>query len=190
MRATRGLAIALAVSLGARAAVGVEPVDLLFDTAHLRNVEIGETLSYAHRLTSPRSSATTRLLLIKRDDDASSLVFDADGAARETAFDGLSGNPVLMFMLEQAVRITAQNTGGSPHYLRNRMRGALRSGLARSDGGLVMRPFADDPNRARLGPFADLTLAFEIDAATPGMLRRLSARTPDGLYAEEIVLDP
>jgi hypothetical protein len=197
MNITRRLLSAILLTFAAAPTLGAEPqpapLDLLFETPHLEAVAAGETLSYRHaRTVAPefraRPGGETRMALTKRGPRASTLVIDVDGAARSVDFDGPPGNPLLMYMLEQVVRTTAQATGGSPFYLRNRMKDALRDGLEAEGESLTMRPFAADPNRAQLGPFADLTVEFVVDRESPGMLRRLAARTDDGRYVEEIAL--
>ena len=95
-----------------------------------------------------------------------------------------------MVLLENAVRTTSRATGGSPFYLRNRVKEALRDRLSAEGGAFSTKPFADDAaHRAQLGPFADLELRFVVDEAAPGMLTALAARTPDGTYVEEFTLD-
>jgi hypothetical protein len=53
---------------------------------------------------------------------------------------------------------------------------------------VVLRPFADDPNRARMGAFADLELSVTMSEAVPGWYHSLLAATPDGAYRAETVL--
>ena len=95
-------------------------------------------------------------------------------------FPSGGANPVLLYFLESAVRDLAAATGGNPFYLRNRMREALvAAGLGpdASPREIAIQPFVADRNRARLGPFADLTLRLRFDAADPGRLLELSADT-------------
>lgn len=102
------------------------------------------------------------------------------------------GDPVLTFFLEQTSRDVAALTGGSAHYIRNRMKDALFRGgeIARSDDGLTatFQPFAEDPNADRMGGFQSLTLTFVMaDPAQP--IRELSAETAtEPGYANRLVL--
>lgn len=90
------------------------------------------------------------------------------------------GDPTLTFFLESVARDMAALTGGSPFYIRNRFKDALFRGgeVARVDGLRVaaFRPFADDPNRARMLGFEDLTLRFVLDEPERPILR-LEAET-------------
>lgn len=77
------------------------------------------------------------------------------------------GDPTVIFFLENVARDMAAVTGGSPFYIRNRMKDALfRGGEIRAEDGrqiAVFRPFVDDPNKARMAGFDQLELAFTID---------------------------
>ncbi|MFD1914400.1 hypothetical protein [Halodurantibacterium flavum] len=97
------------------------------------------------------------------------------------------GNPALLFFLETVVRRMAEETGGSPFYIRNRIREALVADttplpepLPAGRTEIVVAPFANDPNRDRMGWFADLRLGFTLDEAAPLPLVRLSADTGAG----------
>lgn len=80
------------------------------------------------------------------------------------------GDPVLTFFLEQTARDMAGLTGGSPFYIRNRLKDALfRGGEITHEGATAtatFRPFADDPNAARMQGFQTLTLTFVMDNPT------------------------
>lgn len=77
------------------------------------------------------------------------------------------GDPVLTFFLEQTARDMARLTGGSPFYIRNRIKDALFQGgtITQADTGSVasFQPFAADPNAGRMGGFQTLTLTFVLD---------------------------
>lgn len=94
-----------------------------------------------------------------------------------------SAHPAVMFFLESTVRHMAEATGGSPFYIRNRIRDAL----ARAPLDVPVTPFADDPNRARMGDFAALTLTFRTKGA---QVVQLSAdtKTGSGGYHESLTL--
>ncbi|CAM3225183.1 hypothetical protein PANO111632_08995 [Paracoccus nototheniae] len=102
------------------------------------------------------------------------------------------GDPVLTFFLEQTSRDVAALTGGSAHYIRNRMKDALFRGgeIAQGDDGLTatFQPFAEDPNADRMGGFQTLRLTFVMaDPAQP--IRELRAETdPEPGYTNSLVL--
>ncbi|WP_265501499.1 hypothetical protein [Paracoccus beibuensis] len=103
------------------------------------------------------------------------------------------GDPVLTFFLEQTARDMAALTGGSPDYIRNRMKDALfRGGEIARNGETTtatFHPFEDDPNAARMHGFQTLTLTFVMgDPADPIQeLRAATAETPG--YRNELVLE-
>lgn len=107
-------------------------------------------------------------------------------------FPASGGDPVLTFFLEQTARDMAALTGGSPFYIRNRMKDALFRGgeIAREDDRLTatFAPFAEDPNAARMHGFDSLTLTFVMtDPASP--IRELRAETaPAAGYLSQLVL--
>ena len=101
-----------------------------------------------------------------------------------------SGHPLLILFLENTARNMAELTRGNPAYIRNRMREALGGGgtaapveLAGMYGPTTQfsfRPFETDPNRARMGAFADLELRFVLGDAVPGRFAVLTTQTGPG----------
>ncbi|MDH2328899.1 hypothetical protein QCN27_18790 [Cereibacter sp. SYSU M97828] len=98
-------------------------------------------------------------------------------------FAAESAHPAVMFFLESTVRHMAEATGGSPFYIRNRIRDAL----AKAPLNAPVMPFAEDPNRAQMGQFAGLTLTFRTEGAE---VLQLSADTAAGTggYHESLTL--
>lgn len=132
------------------------------------------------------------------------LTLSEDGATRPVPpFPAEAGHPVLLIFLETTVRTMSTLTGGNAYYIRNRIREALWEGGTRSAVTLdvagasvagertTIRPFATDANRARMGLFADLELAFVLADAVPGRIARLEAVAgPDGAgFSESYVFD-
>ena len=192
-----------------------EAQERLFAPGVLDQVPTGAHLVFRH--TREGSFDTARLPAIA-DGKLDLGLAEADGrrAAQVTLSDAgrtrsqatlpAAGNPVLLVFLETSLRSMAALTGGSPFYLRNRIREAFAQQDAREPveielGGapvagerLVFRPFEDDPNRARMGAFADLELSVVVGDAVPGRLARLQAATgpgPDGrpVYSETMVFE-
>lgn len=191
------LAAAAPASGPARAA---EPVDLLFDTAHLETAEPGAVLRYAHTRSSDPAlgigpDLDQTITIDVGEGRASRFTMDADGRPRSfDVSDGIPGNPLLAVFLEQSLRAAAKATGGSPFYLRNRMREALGERLTavEPDAVFSMRPFAGDDNARKLGAFEDLEMVFELSPDAPGMLvamRAVAGPEDAPVYREEIRLD-
>jgi hypothetical protein len=186
-------AICLALAMGA--AQAAEPVDLLFNTPHLKGVQPGSVLRYDHvRRSDPTldlgPDIDEAIAVEMGQGAAKRFMLDADGQPRVFEVnDGVPGNPLLMVFLESTLRSVAKATGGSPFYLRNRMREALRDGLTQDGDALTMRPFAQDANRVRLGAFADMSVRFELSDKTPGMVVSMAAEAgpeAEPVYSEEI----
>lgn len=200
----RRLAIMLAMLLAAGGAAAEKSAsDLLFATPHLAQVAPGEQVRYSHRRVSdpalnigPDIDEAIALRVAEGQGGREvTVTLDADGSPRDLdPFRSVPGNPLLMVFLEDTVRAVNRATGGSPFYLRNRMRDALRDQLTEApsgDGGtvLTMQPFGHDANRAKLGAFADMRVRFEVAPDAPGMLVAMSAEAGTA-YSEEIRLVP
>lgn len=145
-----------------------------------------------------------RLVVTPTDDR---LVLTREVAGRTlplSQFPADGGNPVLLFHLENITRSMATLTGGSPFYIRNRIREALVAaetgeeeermveGVTMNVRETVIQPFADDPNSARMGEFAGLTLRLGLAEDHPAQLVELSADTiaSGGAYHEALTLIP
>jgi hypothetical protein len=108
---------------------------------------------------------------------------DRDGAPSPLPpYPAGAGHPVILLFLESTVRTMAAATGGNPDYIRNALRERLwlpvapepvalsRDGAPLDASRLTYRPFAEDPNRGEMGPFAALELRFTFSEAVPGRL--------------------
>lgn len=196
-----GLLLALTPPLPALAG---ELTDLLMAPGLLADAPAGADgaiLRYAHerRLPAPPAGGPEqaaggilptrpvdhgRVALMRGGDDtrlALSLSDDTRAGHVVAEFPRSGPNPVLLFFLENVVRSMATQTGGSPYYIRNRIRDSLvASGAGTPRDGMaevVLQPFRQDANAARMGEFANLRLAIRYDLARPGQLVALDADT-------------
>ena len=91
------------------------------------------------------------------------------------------GDPVLTFFLEQTARDMSRQTGGSPFYIRNRMKDALfRGGEITRDGETTtatFQPFVDETAPERLRGFETLTLRFVMGDDPKAPIREFHAET-------------
>jgi hypothetical protein len=196
-RAAALAGLGLTLALSAAAAPAASPTQLLFDTPHFATATPGEALRYERRRQSDPAfglgpDMTEAVTVTPMAGGATEVTLTPEGGRtrRLTPFEGVPGNPLLMVFLENTVRAVAQATGGSPFYLRNRMKEALRDGLTETAGEdgltvLTAQPFAADPNAPKMGPLGGLTLRFELAEAQPGAFRlmRADAARPDGTTA-------
>lgn len=209
----RKILLAAVIGLGLAHSSSADPVtDALFAEGIFNELPDGQEIAYDHIRSGTAAQdfiplADGHILVVTSmaaDGTRSlSMKIEAEGSQREILdFPASGGNPVLMVFLESAVRSMAALTGGSPFYIRNRIKDALRQGgdLIEVDadfaGGVIaareltLRPFVTDPNRDRMGAFADLSLRFVVADAVPGHFLLLSAETPaDSVgYRETITL--
>lgn len=188
----------------------------LFAADVLATVGQSGEVGYAHERTVPEDTGVrsvqngTVLVVVGAGDDgaleAKVKMGEADKLRVTGVFPVSSGNPLLPILLESSLRAMANATGGSPFYIRNRMKDALgvadgvSDTVAMIDGRevpaqeIVIQPFQNDAKRDRMGDFADMTLRFVMTPEARGGFVLFSAETPasaDGTqtYAERIQLD-
>lgn len=110
-------------------------------------------------------------------------------------FPASVGNPIIMYFMESALADVAALSGGSPFYLRNRIKEALLKPatitpvtLRRGDHEIAARkvtitPFANDKASDRLGRFTGLSLSVVVADGVPGWYQSLEAAAPAGAEA-------
>ena len=186
----------IAVTLLAAPARAADPIDLLFNTPHLDQTDPSLTLRYAHTRSSTAEQvlgpALDSAILLRREEGRGGLetviTMDADGAGRQLDnFRGVPGNPILMVFMETLVSSLNRATGGSPFYIRNRLKEAFAKGeVGTGEAGqtILMRPFDGDRNAQRMGPFASLEIEMTLEETRPGMFGNLTARVRDEKHPE------
>ena len=109
--------------------------DLLMAPGLFADAPAGRSVAYAEDLTVPDggtlrdvTGGVVRLEAVEDDGEpALRLVRESDGKPHPVGtFPAGVANPLLLYFLETTVRATAEATGGSPYYIRNRIREALR----------------------------------------------------------------
>lgn len=191
-----GLGPASAASIDAE-----QTYDLLFQDGVLDTIARDQELIYQRTVTNQLRPETA-----ERDTGDIALSFTDDGTEmahlefRQNdkhramgVFPASVGNPMIMVFYESAVRDMAESAGGSPFYIRNRVKDALVQPAeiveseAVVDGKtipvqtILMRPFAEDPNRDRMQGFGDLVLSVTVSEEVPGWYLSLVAEAvPQG----------
>jgi len=185
-----GLALLAATPLRAESAF-----DLLFRSGTLDGLPEGTELHYAAAgLEDQRDQSAWREVVLDLGPENSARLerqLEDEGAARPLgSFSAAIGNPVGMMFLEQTVNSVSAATGGSPFYIRNRIREALGGegeveavtvsweGAEVPATAVALRPFAEDAHRAQLGRFADLEIRVVVSEDVPGWYLTLSAEAP------------
>lgn len=106
-------------------------------------------------------------------------------------FPATVGNPIIMYFVETVLRDVAHEAGGSPFYIRNRIKEALITPAPIDDAiipfgdgevpvkQITFRPFENDENRERMGVYGNLEMTFVMSEAVPGWYVSLSAVASD-----------
>jgi hypothetical protein len=149
-------------------------------------------------------------------DDAVSLAFNAqaDGKCCVAHGEFLSGprkaslpeiengksNPVTLYFLEHDIREMNRLTKGSQNYFRKRIRMAVYQGAKVTPASfkyrgktvagqeIILKPYADDPNRARFEKFSDKEYHFMLSDAVPGGVYGIRTQVSDTSAAGTPVL--
>jgi hypothetical protein len=129
-------------------------------------------------------------LKIKPDDNVSLTLYQGTRSRGLGNYPASVGNPVIMYFLESVLADIAVQSGGSPFYMRNRIKEALlrdaqtvpvslhyldRDITARE---VTIRPFMKDKARERMGRFSELALAVTVSNDIPGWYYSLVATVP------------
>lgn len=176
-----------------------ETYETFFREGALAGLHDGETVTYSTRISGWSAPAPSSQPVKVREESLSLTVSGADVEMNRLR-DGVDqsigtfpvsvGNPVIMYFLETTLRDMAGQAGGSPFYIRNRIKDALLRSAEREtvtvpyDGGEItaqratIRPFATDKARENMGGFADLALAVTVSEEAPGWYVSLTASAP------------
>jgi hypothetical protein len=204
----RSLFVALLLTTPLQAA---ETYDLIFKMGTLDEVSEEAGLSYQRQVViagnpefAERNTGEVELEFVP--DDMAALRFVKGEQHRNLGqFPATVGNPIIMYFVETVLRDVAQEAGGSPFYIRNRIKDALVKTAPIEDATvpfgsqevrakkITLYPFEKDKNRNKMGIYADLALTFTMSEEVPGWYVSLSASAPgaDGSpgYSNTLVLD-
>lgn len=186
----------------------------IFLDDHLDGVGASRELRYRYRQTGSLDKAYDGPVVLtispKKGDRRAVAVAYLDGEHKVAlpALDDARANPVILYFLEQDVRDMHRRLGGSENYFRRRIRLAFAEGAEVRPasvmlGGkaveateVVIRPFVDDPMKAKLGAFENKSYAFALSDRVPGQVLRLRSLVGDdaggtdgkGPLLEEVLL--
>jgi hypothetical protein len=188
-----------------------ETYDLIFKAGTLADVSKEDGLEYGREVSlaadaelGARNTGTIRLSF--GAEEMAHLKFEKGDKYRNVgAFPATVGNPIIMYFVETVLRDVAQQAGGSPFYIRNRIKESLVQVTEINDVAvslegevvearqITLRPFENDKNRDRMKGYGDLTMTFTMSEDIPGWYQSLVARvvgtdaeTP--LYENALVL--
>ena len=172
-----------------------ETYDLIFKTGTLSDISRQSTLTY-DRTVEYRDESD----LSDQQSGEIELTFEADEMARLKfvkgdkyrnvgAFPATVGNPIIMYFVETVIRDVAHRAGGSPFYIRNRIKASLLQKVPIVEGTerigdqevpvrkITLRPFVNDKNRSKMRGFEDLALTITMSDEIPGWYHSLVADT-------------
>lgn len=164
----------------------------MFPSSGFTHATIGEPFTYRQHLTNAAiqpASVDSELILIQVSDDELNISLKTGDTSKKLgAFPSKIGNPINMYFLERVVENMVVSAGGSPFYIRNRLKEALlldageahQCQLLLSKNGqcYAFSPFEHDKSKARMGEFGDLQIELQIDPNTPARIAGLAAFTP------------
>ncbi|WP_425074688.1 hypothetical protein [Sagittula sp. S175] len=188
----------LAPTLAAETLDGQQTYDMLFRQGTLDDVTNDQSLTYTRAVSNAlkpeaaeRDTGTIVLSFEQQQALMALLEFRQDDKHRGLGkFPASVGNPMIMYFYEAIVRDMAEAAGGSPFYIRNRVKDALIQpseaieGEAMVGGETVptqtihLHPFKNDPNADRMQGFDDLELTVTMSDKVPGWYLRLVADVP------------
>ena len=149
--------------LSALAASGQKTYDLLFRTGTLDTMESAQTLLYSRdvmNLLKPdaaqRDTGDIALFLRPENPDEAMLEFRQQEKSRRLGkFPASVGNPMIMLFYEKTIRDMAEAAGGSPFYIRNRVKEALVQPSTVELGEATVNGTTVPTKTIRLYPFAN-----------------------------------
>ncbi|WP_208999192.1 hypothetical protein [Roseibium sediminis] len=185
-----------------------QPYDLIFKTGTLDGISRNSVLAYQRTTVAPQNqeladTSTGTINLSFAENDMAHLEFLQKEKHRKIGeFPANVGNPMIMYFVETVVRDMAGTAGGSPFYIRNRVKASLIEDAPVEDveveyqgkqvqaKSVTLSPFRDDPNRAKMRGFENLALTITMSDQIPGWYHSLKAGTGNDVYSNEIVLQP
>jgi hypothetical protein len=177
--------------------------DLLFEAPQMANTNPGDELAYSYS----QKSADPEKYGDAFDDGIKLIVEDAGKAPGERTikvemfsaerrkpagpFEGMSGNPILSLMLENNIQQLSKLLGANPRYLKNAIRRALRDAPSAPDQidgqakawKVEIKPFVDDPEKARMKGLETLTYTFRVAPELPGAIYEIDIAARDAAGA-------
>lgn len=191
---------------------GAAPYDLLFREGTLDEIPRDSAVVYHRAVTNSlmpaaatRDSGDIALRFPPGEEAMAEITLTQGDKSRGLGrFPASVGNPMIMFFYETVIRDMAESAGGSPFYIRNRVKEALVqpaeviAGEAEYQGQMVptrtvsLYPFREDPNRDQMKGFGDLELQVVMSEAVPGWYLSLIATAPGAeapVYRSAITFD-
>lgn len=205
-------ALVAAASIAAPASLTAAPAtEMIFDESIAADLPLGTVLRYDYEKIVPHQpeaeanpgkevvagfdEGSVAWTLVEGPDEARGvqMVLSRDGNGVDLPLMPTSGgNPLAVVFLEQVSRSISGLSGGSPFYIRNRMKeallteGAQTSATVTVEGGeaevesVTLAPLADDPNAHKMRGLDALEMTFTYGDDVPGGIYALEAELLNG----------
>lgn len=185
---------------GAATAAGSlpEPLTILFERAHLSNMEQGaETIYHFERIPSDPKILGAGFkddITLKIDEVQPSgkrnitlQIYSGDRARNLQKITDMTGNPLLVVFLDSAVAGYRTVAGGDSGYLKNQFKIGLRNGAKIEavkidykgktvDGYRVsVTPYIDDPNAVKMQGYNESKFTLTLSEAIPGEFAQMTS---------------
>lgn len=177
---------------------GPTAVDLLFNTKHLDSVKKGDVVNYKFKREvqdmrnggDPFEDDIVIKITGETPENAKNVklnIFTGDRARAGIETPGMTGNPMLIWQLNRCVASYSKVAGGSPMYLKGKIREALgkdakvETAQFEIDGKTVdghkvtIVPFANDPAKNRMNGYENSIMEFLVSNQVPGYLYAMKA---------------
>lgn len=172
-----------------------ETYDLIFKNGTLSDIAKESILVYDRNIQIREQKEASerevgKIQLSFEPEDMARLKFHKGEKFRNLGeFPATVGNPIIMYFVESVIRDVSRNAGGSPFYIRNRIKASLLQKVPIEDvalpfGGndipakqITLRPFLNDKNRSKMRGYEDLALTITMSDKVPGWYYSLVADT-------------
>ncbi|MDW9529132.1 hypothetical protein RWE87_26420 (plasmid) [Sinorhizobium meliloti] len=191
------------LGLGHGPVAAAETYELLFHSAALKGLDAAkhgseaEQSSLVYDKVVSGADAGQRAGSFTVDDNVAMTLYQGSQSRGLGNYPTSVGNPLIMYFLESVLSDLAAQSGGSPFYMRNRVKEALlrdaqiapvslryhdREIAARE---VTIRPFEHDKARAQMGRISQLSLAVTVSEEIPGWYYSLVATVPSAAGGAE-----
>jgi hypothetical protein len=190
--------------------VGADVGAYLFDAEHFAKTAPDARIAYTYSRASKDAERTKpsfkdvielRLEPGKSPASRSVIVTMFKGPMHRPAgpFEDVTFNPLVIMMLEFHLGDFSKILGGNARYFKNAIRAGMRDAAVVTPikitlGGreveatrIVVKPFENDPQKARFGVFAAATYEFTVSDAVPGSIYEIRIATPDPAGGEPVL---
>lgn len=167
----------------------------LFMTNHVAGIKPPASLKYRYARSGTMGEAFTDEVVVKLKPTAAGGCCDASAdflsGARKLDLpevEAAESNPAILYFLERDIREMEKLTTGKSNYFRKRIRMAVYQDARVAESTLqyrgkpvpvqmiTIRPYVDDPLRARFEKYANKTYVFALSRAVPGGLYGIRSR--------------